>query len=137
MRTENAWSARNFIQHTWQETHTLLKCVTDMYDFVKCVIQPTIHEFYVEEKTSQTIPNLLLKLMDRINFKGSSTNIRWIVKELGFWWEKTRKNMVVLIKKHNVTCMRMGTLHLLVANIATFTTFRTDNIKHRCEQRFN
>lgn len=54
-----------------------------MYDFVKCVIQPTIQEFYVEEKTSQTIPNLLLKLMDRINFKGSSTNMNcegtWIL----------------------------------------------------------
>jgi hypothetical protein len=99
--------ARNFIQYTWQDT----KCqnVTDIEVFDKCVIRRTINEFCVQEKMSATISKLLPKLNDRINFKGSSTSLRNIVKELGFLW---KKNRMVLIEKHDVRCMRVIVLHV-------------------------
>jgi hypothetical protein len=82
-----------------RKTHKVPKCVTDIDDFDKCVIQLTIHEFYVQEKTLPAIPKLLPKLRDRINFNSGSTSLRNIVKELGFLWKKTRSNRAVLIKK--------------------------------------
>jgi hypothetical protein len=96
------------------KTHKVPKRVTDVDDFDKCVIRLTIHEFYVQEKTSQTTPKLLPKLRNRINFKGGSTSLRNIVKELEFQWKKTRNNRVVLIKKHDVRCMRV--LYLTALN---------------------
>jgi hypothetical protein len=51
-------------------------------------------------------------LRDRINFKGGSTGLRNIVKELGFPWKKTRNNRVVLIEKHDIRCMRVVILHV-------------------------
>jgi hypothetical protein len=71
------------------KTHKVPKRATDIDDVNKCVIQHTIHEFYVQEKMSPTIPKLLPKLRNRINFKGGSTSLRNIVKELGFRWKKT------------------------------------------------
>jgi hypothetical protein len=56
--------------------HKAPKHVTDIYDFDKCVIWHTIHEFYVQGKMSATISKLLPKLKDRINFKGRSTSLR-------------------------------------------------------------
>jgi hypothetical protein len=38
------------------KTHKVPKRVTDTDDFDKCVTRLTIHEFYVQEKTSPTIP---------------------------------------------------------------------------------
>jgi hypothetical protein len=52
-----------------------------------------------------TLSELLLKLRGRINFKGSSTGLGNIEKELGFQLKKMRNNRVVLIEKHNVRCM--------------------------------
>jgi transposase len=45
-------------------------------------------------------------LRERINFKGGSSSLRNIVKELGFLLKKTRNNRVVAIEKHDVRCMR-------------------------------
>jgi hypothetical protein len=45
---------------SYGKTHKVPKRVTDIYDFDKCVIRLTIHEFYVQEKTSPTIPKLSL-----------------------------------------------------------------------------
>jgi hypothetical protein len=95
------------------KTHKVPKHVTDIDDFVKCVIQLTIHEFYVQEKMSPTISKLFPKLRDRDNFNGGSISLRNIVKEPGFLW-KTRNNRVVLIEKHDMRCMRVS--HLTALN---------------------
>jgi hypothetical protein len=95
------------------KTHKVPKRVTDIDDFDKCVIRRTIHEFHMQEKTSPTIPKLFPKLRNRIHFKGGSTALRNIVKELGFLWRKTRNNRAVLIEKHDVRRMRVSYLAAL------------------------
>jgi hypothetical protein len=87
--------------------------VTEIEVFDKCVIQRTIHEFCAQEKTSATISKLLPKLNDRTNFKGGSTSLRNIVKELGFLW-KTRNNRVVLIEKHDERCRKLNSFVLKI-----------------------
>jgi hypothetical protein len=62
---------------------------------------------------SPTVSKLFLKLRDRINFNGGSTSLRNIVKELGFLWKKMKNNRVVLIKKHDMRCMRVSYLTAL------------------------
>jgi hypothetical protein len=76
--------------------------VTGIDDFDKFVIRITIHEFYVQEKTSPTISELFPKLRERIHFDGCSACLRNTVKELGFLWKKMRNNTVGLIEKHDV-----------------------------------
>jgi hypothetical protein len=95
------------------KTHKVPKRVTDIDDFDKCVIWPTIRAFYVKEKMSPTISQLFPKFRNRINFNGGITSLRNIVKELGFLWKKTRNNRVVLIEKHDVRCMRVSYLTAL------------------------
>jgi transposase len=99
--------------NTRSKTHKVPKRVTDTDDFDKCVIRRTVHEFYVQEKASPTIPKLLPKLGNRINFKCGTTSLRNIVKELGFRWKKMRNNREVLIKQHDVRCMRVSFLTAL------------------------
>jgi hypothetical protein len=100
----------SFSSHS--KTHKVPKRVTDTDDLDKCVIQLTIHEFYMQEKMSPTISKLFPKLRDRINFNGSNTSLRNILKELGFLWKKMRKKRVVVTEKH-VRCMRVSYLTAL------------------------
>jgi hypothetical protein len=93
--------------------HKVPKRVTDIDDLDKCVIRLTIHEFYVQVKTSPTVSKLFPKLTDRINFNDGDTSLRNIVKELGFLWKKTRNNRVVLIEKLYVGCMQISYLTAL------------------------
>jgi hypothetical protein len=90
---------------THDKTHKVLKHLTDIDDFDKCVIWLTIHEFYVQEKMSPAICKLFPKLRERINFNGGSTSLKHIMKELGFLWKKMRNNRAVLIEKHDVRCI--------------------------------
>jgi hypothetical protein len=92
----------SFISHG--KTHKLPKCVTDIGDFNKFVMN-----FMCKIKHRQ-LSKLFPKLRDRINFNDGSTSLRNIVKELGFQWKKTRNNRVVLIEKHDVRCMQVSCL---------------------------
>jgi hypothetical protein len=102
-------SARNFIQFAQQDIRSAETC--DRHRGFRSTSVSTIHEFCVQEKKSATISKLLPKLNDRINFKGGSTRLRNIMKELGFLWKKTISKRMVLIEKHDVRCMRVIVLH--------------------------
>jgi hypothetical protein len=93
--SRKSMSARNVIQSS-SKTNKPPEHVTDIHVIDKCVIRRTIHELCVQEKASATISTLFPKLRDRINFKGGSTSLRNIVKELAFLW-KTRNNRVAAV----------------------------------------
>jgi hypothetical protein len=92
---------RNFIQYARQDIQNAETCDRQRFSTsVSCGAQ--FMNFVCKKKTSATISKLLPKLRYRIDFKGGSTSLRNVVKELGFLWKKTRNSRVVLIEKHDV-----------------------------------
>jgi hypothetical protein len=65
---------------------------------------------YAQEGTVPTIAKLLVKLKDSINFKGGSSSLRKIVRDLGFRWKQTMTNRGVLIERHNIRSLRVSYL---------------------------
>ena len=55
-----------------------------MDDFNKCMICCAIHNFYVKEKPTPTTKRLMEKLKEDIQFYGSTTRLRRIIRSLSF-----------------------------------------------------
>ena len=96
------------------------KPITGLDDFDKGVIRRTVRNFDIEEKCLTTVKKLLEKLKESLNFKGSSSSLKIILKEIGFRWVKT-KNRPVLTEIHEIRAMRIHYLQ----NIKKFREGRT------------
>lgn len=83
------------------------KRVTNIDNFDQGVIKRAIHNFHVTNKEIPTVKKLLVKLKSDINFQGSATSLRRIIKELGFRWKKTETNRKILIEKTNIRLLRI------------------------------
>ncbi|XP_063533653.1 uncharacterized protein LOC134743952 [Cydia strobilella] len=57
-------------------------------------------------KELPNLKNLRLKLIEAINFKGSTVTLRKILRKMGFWYCKTRDNRKTLMEKHDVRLKR-------------------------------
>ena len=77
-------------------------------DYFNCtVIGNKIQEFYTFRRQLPTIRSLHKVLCDDIDFLGSTTSLRKIIKRLGFFWKKTRDNRKVLMERPNVVPLRL------------------------------
>lgn len=83
------------------------KPVTGIDDFDQGVIKRIIHNFHITDKELPTIRKLKEKLKADLNFQGSETSLRKIVKSLGFRWKKTENNRKILIEKSNIRLLRI------------------------------
>lgn len=86
------------------------KAVTDIDDFDKCVIRRTVNNFYKTEKSLPTLNLLKNKLSKDLNFIGSVSSLRTIIKELGFKWKKIENNRKVLIERSDIRAKRIDFL---------------------------
>jgi transposase len=96
--------------------HRVSKPITGVDDFDKSVIRRTVRNFYIEEKCVPTVKKVLEKLKETINFKGGSTSLKIILKEIGFRWVRTKDNRSILTETHEIRAMR---IHYLL-NIKQF-----------------
>lgn len=119
------------------------RTVTGLNEFDKCIVRRTVHEYYVKEKCCPTIGKLKDKLQESIGFKGCSTSLRRILKELGFKWTKTKNHRKVLTENMDIRIKRITYLKNLkhyrqkgYPIIFTDEIFLTshDCIKKRCTE---
>lgn len=81
--------------------------VTDIDSFDQSVIKRCVHNFHVTNKELPTVEKLRQKLIQDINFNGSSRSLRRILKSLGFRWKKTENNRKLLIEKSDIRLKRI------------------------------
>lgn len=89
------------------------KPITGIDSFDQGVIKRCIHNFHLTNKEIPTVKKLRQKLQEDINFQGSETSLRQIIKELGFKWKKTENNRKVLIETTNIRLKRIEYLKKL------------------------
>lgn len=80
---------------------------TGLDELTRSTVRKIIHRIYVNEKTVPTIKKIHQKLIQEIGFKGSSRSAHKIIKELGFYWKKTKSKSYVLIEKHEIRLKRI------------------------------
>ena len=80
------------------------KITVDSFD--KDVIRRKIHEIYVFEKRVPTIQSLHAVLVRDINFYGSLTYLRKLLKSMGFRWKKCSDNRKALMEKTEIVSLR-------------------------------
>ncbi|RVE50547.1 hypothetical protein evm_004774 [Chilo suppressalis] len=78
----------------------------DLDDFDLCCIRQKIHFFYVVKKELPTVNKLRLELKRDINFQGSNTTLRRILKLLGFRFKRCQSKRKVLMERHDITAWR-------------------------------
>lgn len=83
------------------------KKITNIDGFDQGVIKRCVHNFHKTEKELPTINGLLRKLKTDINFQGSATSLRRILKRLGFQWKKTEDNRKLLIEQSSIRLKRI------------------------------
>ncbi|KOB70672.1 putative dde superfamily endonuclease [Operophtera brumata] len=83
------------------------KKVTAMDSFQQGVIKRCIHKFHSTENELPTVDRLLRKLKQKVNFQGSSSSLRRILKELGFKWRRTEDKRQVLIEHSHIRLKRI------------------------------
>lgn len=83
------------------------KPVTEPDSFDQGVIKRMIHNFHDTEKELPTIGKLRRKLQDDLNFQGSATSLRRIIKKMGFKWAKTESNRKLLIEQSQIRFQRI------------------------------
>lgn len=83
------------------------KPITDIDNFDQGVIKRCIHNFHLTNKELPTIEKLRQKLQEDLNFQGSKTSLRQIIKDLGFKWRRTENNRKVLIETTNIRLKRI------------------------------
>lgn len=86
------------------------KIVTDIDDFDKCVIRRKIYNFYKSERSLPSLKLLKNTLAEDLNFKGSVSSLRTIIKELGFKWKKIENNRKILIERNGIRVKRIDYL---------------------------
>lgn len=92
------------------------KKITGLDSFDLSVIKRCVHNFHKTEKQLPTVKLFLQKLRQDINFKGSATSLRSILRQLNFKWKRTEDNRKLLIKHSNIRLKRIEYLKKLSAN---------------------
>lgn len=87
--------------------------ITGVDSFDQGAIKRCVHNFHNTEKALPTITTLLKKLKQDINFRGSASSLRRILKRLGFKWHKTDTEKKVLIENSNIRLRRIEYLERL------------------------
>lgn len=87
---------------------------TGLDELTRSTVRKIIHRIYVNEKTVPTIKKIHQKLIQEIGFKGGSRSAHKIVKELGFFWKKTKSKSFVLIEKHEIRLKRIEYLRDII-----------------------
>lgn len=77
------------------------------------VVRRTVNDFYLVEKERPTLKKIHSKLKSSINFDGSITTLRKILKTLGFKWKKTRNNRQILIEQNKIRAQRIAYLRAI------------------------
>ena len=80
------------------------KIVIDSFD--RGVIRRIVHNFHETDGIWPTLKNVHHKLKAEINFMGSLSTTRNILRSLGFRWLKTQDNIAVLKEKPSVQSLR-------------------------------
>lgn len=84
----------------------LPKRVTGLDGFDLGAIRRIINNFYLTENCLPTLPKIKLKLAREIEFSGSITSLRRILKTMGYRWKKTRTNKHILMESQDVSYKR-------------------------------
>lgn len=87
---------------------------TGLDELTRCAVRKIVHRIYVNEKTVPTIKKIHQKLVQEIGFKGGTRSAHKIVKELGFFWRKTKSKSFVLIEKHDIRIKRIEYLRDII-----------------------
>lgn len=90
-----------------------IKPVTFLDDFDKCVLRRLIYNFHIVERRLPTVKLLKEALHEKIDFKGSETSLRRILKEVGFTWRRTTNDRKALIEKPDIREKRISYLKAL------------------------
>lgn len=80
--------------------------ITGLDDFDLGVVRRIVNNFYLIEKCLPTINKIHLKMQADMNFTGSKTSVRRILKKLGYKWKKTKTNKSILMESHDVSYKR-------------------------------
>lgn len=75
-------------------------------DFDLCAVRQKIHFFYVVKKELPTVNKLRLELKQEINFQGSCTTLRRILKKIGFRFKPCQSKRKVLMERYDITAWR-------------------------------
>ena len=82
----------------------------DLDDFDKCVVRRTVANIYGIRKIFLSVENIRKELRDSINFTGSKTTLRRILKEMGFKWKKCKPNRKILMERTDIVSWRVSYL---------------------------
>ena len=66
---------------------------------------------YRIRKMLPTLENIRKELRDSIDFTGSKTTLRRILKEMGFKWKKCELNRNILMERTDIVSWRVSYLH--------------------------
>ena len=83
------------------------KVKTDIDDFDKCTIRRIIHDCHTTEGERPTLKVILRILRERINYNGSVSSLRQIIRQMGFRWKRAENNRKLLIEKHDIINLRV------------------------------
>lgn len=87
---------------------------TGLDSLTRCAVRKIIHRIYINEKAVPTIKKIHQKLVEEIGFKGGSRSAHKIVKEIGFFWKKTKSKSFVLMEKHDIRLKRIEYLRDII-----------------------
>lgn len=75
--------------------------------FNEAVVRRTVNDYYIVEKERPTLKKIHEKLKQSIEFKGSQSTLRTILKRMGFRWKKTKNNRQILMENHDIRAKRL------------------------------
>ena len=78
-----------------------------MDTFNEAVVRRTVNDYYIVEKERPTLKKIHEKLKQSIEFKGSQSTLRTILKRMGFRWKKTKNNRQILMENHDIRAKRL------------------------------
>lgn len=87
--------------------------ITGLDEFDKALIRRIVYEFHFQKKKLPTVSLLHEELKQRMDFKGSKSSLKKLLKELGFKWRKTQNNRKLLIETNEIREKRISYLRAL------------------------
>lgn len=82
------------------------KRITGLDDFDLGIVRRIVNNFYLVEKCLPTVKKIQQKMASEMNFQGSKTSVRRLLKRIGFRWRKTKTNKHILMESHDVAYQR-------------------------------
>lgn len=80
--------------------------INNLDEFDLCVLRQKIHHFYLVKKELPTVNKLRLELEKDINFQGSNTTLRRILKTIGFQFKRCQSKRKVLMERYDIIAWR-------------------------------